>query len=205
MFYEPAMNNHGLPHDPFKAIVAPRPIGWISSVNSAGVVNLAPYSFFNAFGTDPHIVGFSSGGHKDSLTNVEQTGEFVCSFVTYDLRDVMNETSASLPHGISEMESANILSAPSRMVRPPRVAASPAALECRWTRTVPLEGHDGRKASYFLVLGEVVGVYVDDRFIREGRFDAGAAHPISRGGYHDYHHGNDLFQLARPKSAPSGH
>jgi flavin reductase (DIM6/NTAB) family NADH-FMN oxidoreductase RutF len=198
MFYEPALKDHGLPHDPFKAIVAPRPIGWISSVDENGLVNLAPYSFFNAFGTHPHVVGFSSEGRKDSLRNVEKSGEFVCNYVAFDLRDVMNKTSAPVGREVSEMSYAGIESAPSRLVKPPRVAQAAAALECRYMQTVALTGAGGAPATYFLVLGEVVGIYIDDRFVRGGRFDAAAARPIARAGYHDYMMGDTLFELVRP-------
>ncbi|MBN8920535.1 MAG: flavin reductase family protein, partial [Rhizobiales bacterium] len=174
------------------------PIGWISSLDENGLVNLAPYSFFNAFGTDPHVVGFSSEGRKDSLRNIEKSGEFVCNYVAFDLREVMNKTSASVGPEVSEMSYAGIESAPSRLVKPPRVAKAAAALECRYMQTVPLVGAGGAPATYFLVLGEVVGIYIDDRFVRNGRFDAAAAQPIARAGYHDYMMGDRLFELKRP-------
>src|SRR6516165_10864734 len=140
-FYEPR-NGHGLPHDPFKAIVAPRPIGWISSIDPNGRVNLAPYSFFNAFCEAPPIVGFSSGGRKDSQRNVEATGEFVCNLVTSKHAHAMNLTSAPFPHGVDEMARAGLSAAPSRRVRPPRVADAPAALECRLLLALPLRDLD---------------------------------------------------------------
>ena len=201
MFYEPAKRNHGLPHDPFKAIVAPRPIGWITTMSAKGEINLAPYSFFNGVSTHPPVVMFSSEGHKDSVTNAKETGEFVCNYVSFDLREAMNRSSAPVGAEISEMDYAGLEAAPSRLVRPPRVAAAVAALECRYLRTVELTGHDGRATSYFLVLGEVVGIHVDDRLLSGGRFDSAAAHPIARGGYHDYMHGNQLFALERPQRA----
>jgi flavin reductase (DIM6/NTAB) family NADH-FMN oxidoreductase RutF len=201
MFYHPALKDHGLPYDPFKAIVAPRPIGWISSVDENGVVNLAPYSFFNALSTNPHIVGFASEHRKHSMSNAENSGEFVCNYVAFDLRDVMNKTSAPLGPEISEMSYAGIESAPSRLVKAPRVAQAAAALECRYTRTIPLEGVDGAPPSHFLVLGEVVGIYIDDRYVRDGRFDAAAAQPIARAGYHDYMLTDNIFQMRRPDDA----
>lgn len=201
MFYEPALKDHGLPHDPFKAIVAPRPIGWISSLDENGLVNLAPYSFFNAFGTHPHVVGFASGGRKDSLRNVEKSGEFVCNYVTFDLREVMNKTSAPVGPEVSEMSYAGIEPAPSRLVKPPRVARAAAALECRYMQTVPLVGVSGAPATSFLVLGEVVGIYIDDRFVRDGRFDAAAARPVARAGYYDYMMADSVFEMVRPAKA----
>jgi flavin reductase (DIM6/NTAB) family NADH-FMN oxidoreductase RutF len=185
MFFEPAKKDHGLPFDPFKAIVAPRPIGWISSLDAQGRANLAPYSFFNALSVFPHIVGFASDGVKDSLRNIEATKEFVCSFVSFELADAMNVTSKPVAHGVSEFELAGLASAPSNLVKPPRVAAAPAALECKYLRTIPMEGLDG-KASYFLVLGEVVGVYLDEAYIRDGKLDTAAMQALARGGYHDY-------------------
>ncbi len=134
MFYETAKNNHGLPYDPLKAIIAPRPIGWITSMSAKGEINLAPYSYFNAFSTRPPIVGFSSESRKDSVAFAEETGEFVCNLATYDLRDAMNVTSATLPRGVNEMEVAGLVGEPSRLVRPPRVAASPCALNASGCR-----------------------------------------------------------------------
>ncbi len=139
MFYETAKRNHGLPHDPFKAIVAPRPIGWITTMSGKGEINLAPYSFFNGVSTFPPVVMFSSEGHKDSVTNAQETREFVCNLATWDLRAQMNVTSATFPHGVNEMEQAGLKSAPSVLVKPPRVAASPCALECKVTQIVRLE------------------------------------------------------------------
>lgn len=198
MFYEPAKRNHGLPHDPFKAIVTPRPIGWISTMNAKGEINLAPYSFFNAFSSRPPIVGFSSEGWKDSAAFAEEGGEFVCSLATYDLRDAVNASSANLPRGVNEMEVAGIAAAPSRLVKPPRVAASPCALECKWLKTVTLTDLDGKDNGAHLVLGVVVGVHIDDRFIKDGILDTAAMQPIARCGYHDYAVVTELFPMVRP-------
>jgi len=198
MFYEPAKRNHGLPHDPFKAIVTPRPIGWISTMNAKGEVNLAPYSFFNAFSSRPPIVGFSSEGWKDSAAFAEEGGEFVCSLATYELRDAVNASSANLPRGVNEMEVAGIAAAPSRLVKPPRVAASPCALECKWLKTVTLTDLDGKENGAHLVLGVVVGVHIDDRFIKDGILDTAAMQPIARCGYNDYAVVNELFPMVRP-------
>ena len=131
MFYETSKNDHGLPRCPFKAIVSPRPVGWVTSMSGKGEINLAPYSFFNAVSDDPPIVMFSSDGYKDSLTFVAETREFVCNLATFDLRSAVVATSASFPRGINEMAEAGLTPAPSRLIRPPRVAASPAALECK--------------------------------------------------------------------------
>jgi flavin reductase (DIM6/NTAB) family NADH-FMN oxidoreductase RutF len=201
MFYRTDTNDHGLPHDPFKALVAPRPIGWISAISAKGEVNLSPYSFFNAISDRPHMVAFSSDGRKDAVTFVEETGEFVCNLAIFDLREAMNATSAPLPRGESEADHAGLSIAPSRIVRPPRVANSPAALECRWLKTVPLEPLGGGAACYFLVIGQVVGVHIDDRFIVDGFVDTAAMRPIARAGYHDYFVAtpDSKFSIRRPK------
>src|SRR5262249_11218577 len=142
-FYEPRLG-HGLPHDPFKAIVAPRPIGWLSTVDPEGRVNLAPYSFYNAFCEAPPIVGFSSGGRTARQRDIEATGEFVASLVTRKHALAMNLTSAPFPHGVDEMQRAGLSPAPSRLVRPPRVAGAPAALECKLLVVLPLSDLDGK-------------------------------------------------------------
>jgi flavin reductase (DIM6/NTAB) family NADH-FMN oxidoreductase RutF len=199
MFYETAKNDHGLPYDPLKAIIAPRPIGWITSMAANGDINLAPYSFFNAFSTRPPIVGFSSESRKDSVDLVEETKEFVCNLATWDLRDAMNATSATLPRGVNEMEVAGLEAAPSRLVKPPRVAASPCALECKWLQTVALRDLGGREIGRFLVIGQVVGIHIDDRFLNNGKLDTAAMKPIARCGYHDYAVVESVFSLTRPQ------
>ena len=199
MFYETAKNDHGLPHNPIKAIVAPRPIGWITSMSAKGEINLAPYSFFNAVSDNPPIVLFSSEGSKDSLVFVEETKEFVCSLATFDLRDAMVHTSGAFPRGVNEMEQAGIPAAPSRLVRPPRVAASPCALECKLLQIIDLKNLQGRSVSRYVVFGQVVGVHIDERFIRNGRLDTAAMRPIARCGYADYAVVNEVFAMARPK------
>lgn len=186
MFYETAKNDHGLPHNPFKALVAPRPIGWITAMNAKGEINLSPYSFFNAVSDRPDMVVFSSDGHKDALAFAEETGEFVCNLATFELRDQMNATSAPLRRGENEMAHAGLTPAPSRLVRPPRVAEAPAALECKWLKTVALEPIGGSPARYYLAVGQVVGIHIDDRFIVDGFVDTAAMQPIARAGYHDY-------------------
>ena len=198
MFYDTRKNDHGLPHNPFKAIVAPRPIGWITSMSAKGEINLAPYSFFNGITDKPPIVMFSSEGHKDSVAFVEETKEFVCSLSTYDLRMEMNATSAPLIRGESEMRHAGLEPAPSQFVRPPRVKASPCALECQWIKTVSFDDVDGRKLDRYVVFGHVVGVYIDDRFISNGRLDTAAMKPIARCGYDEYAVVERMFAMTRP-------
>jgi flavin reductase (DIM6/NTAB) family NADH-FMN oxidoreductase RutF len=200
-FYEPR-HGHGLPHDPFKAIVAPRPIGWISTVDAAGRPNLAPYSFFNAFCEAPPIVGFSSGGRKDSQRNAEATGEFVVNLATRRQAEALNRTSAPLPPGVSEFEAAGLAAAPSRLVRPPRVAEAPAALECKVVLVLPLKDLDGRPTASTLVLGQVVGVHIARAFLEGGVFDLVAAGTIARCGYRgDYTQVTSLFEMPRPSAA----
>ena len=212
MFYDTRAGNHGLPHDPFKACVVPRPIGWITSLNEAGVVNLAPYSFFNAVAGDPPVVVFGSGGRKadgppdgskDSLANVERTGEFVCNVVTWDLRGAMNATSAPTPAGVDESAVAGLEMVPSRLVKPPRVKASPIHLECRYLQTVDLacDTRGGRNA---VVFGEVVGVHVDESVLTDGRVDMAKLKPIARLGYMDYCVVEQVFALPRPAAPAKG-
>jgi flavin reductase (DIM6/NTAB) family NADH-FMN oxidoreductase RutF len=203
MFYDTRKNDHGLPHNPFKAIVAPRPIGWITSMSAKGELNLAPYSFFNGITDHPPIVMFSSEGPKHSAAFAEEGKEFVCSLATYDLRNEMNETSAPLPRGVDEMKAAGLAAAPSRLVKPPRVAASPCALECKWLKTVKLDDLDGLALERFVVFGQVVGVYIDDRFIKDGKLDTAAMRPIARCGYDQYAVVQEVFAMRRPKGGSS--
>ena len=200
MFYEPHKRNHGLSHDPFKAIVAPRPIGWISSMSAKGEVNLAPYSFFNGVSSVPPIIMFSSEGRKDSLTFIEETREFVCNLATWELRQQMNTTSGPFPRGIDEMKEAGLEPAPSILVKPPRVKASPCAMECQWLQTVRLNDIHGEPTEQHVVFGQVVGVHIDERFIRDGLLDTAAMRPIARAGYGDYFVSTPetKFSLRRP-------
>ena len=197
MFYETGENNHGLPHDPFKALVAPRPIGWISSLDPHGVVNLAPYSFFNAISDRPHFVMFSSSGRKDSVRNIEASGEFVCSLATYELKDQMNKTSAMVGPEVDEMALAGLTPAPCKLVKPPRVAESPAAFECKYFKTLALPGRDGAEGN-LMVIGEVVGIHIDDDAIADGRVDSAKLRPIARLGYMDYAVVDAVFSMDRP-------
>ncbi|PAQ01452.1 flavin reductase family protein [Mesorhizobium mediterraneum] len=198
MFYEPS-KGHGLPHDPSKAIVAPRPIGWISTVNKAGKLNLAPYSFFNAFSTRPFIVWFSSEGEKDSATFAEETGEFVANLVSRDLVEKMVRTAVDAPRGVSEFDYADLTMAPSRLVTAPRVAAAPAALECRVTEILRPKALDGTLTSAVVVAGEVVGVHIDDTFLNDGMFDIVKAGNVGRLGYMDYASVSEIFSMRRPR------
>ncbi|WP_256750476.1 flavin reductase family protein [Mesorhizobium sp. Mes31] len=198
MFYEPS-KGHGLPHDPSKAIVAPRPIGWISTLSGAGEINLAPYSFFNAVSTRPFIIWFSSEGEKDSATFAQETGEFVANLVSRDLAEKMNRTSVSAPRGVNEFVYADLAMAPSRLVAPPRVAAAPAALECRVTEVFRPRGLDGTPTSAVVVAGEVVGVHIDDAFLKDGLFDITKAGNVARLGYMDYASVDEVFSMRRPR------
>ena len=200
MFYESGQRDKSLlPHDPFKAIVAPRPIGWISTRALDGRVNLAPYSFFNAFSTFPSIVGFSSEGMKDSASFAVESGEFVANLASFDLFRPMSETSAPLPRGVSEFEHAGLTMAPCHLVRASRVAEVHAAFECKIVEVVHLRTHKGVRMDNFLVLGEVVGVHIDERYIKDGRFDTAGAQPLARCGYQDYAVVDRLISLARPQ------
>lgn len=198
MHYDATRNDHGLAIDPFKALVVPRPIGWISSLGGDGSVNLAPYSFFNAMSEKPAYVVFGSAGRKDSIANIEETGEFVCNLATWELREAVNATSATVPRGVDEFELAGLDKAPSRFVKPPRVAAAPVALECVYEQTVKLAGHDHQAGGSAIVVGRVVGVYIDDRFIHEGRVDTAAMKPIARLGYSEYAVVDEVFRMRRP-------
>lgn len=202
MFYDAIKNDHGFQYDPFKAIVAPRPIGWISSMAADGTVNLAPYSFFNAFAQAPHYVAFGSGvsvsdGMKDSLSNIEETGEFVLNLVTWNLRDEMNASSRNAPPEIDEFDEAGLTKEPSVLVKPPRVAGVAAAMECRHFQTVPLPSDDGSVHDH-MVIGRVLGIYIDDAFINDGRVDTAGMQPVARLGYSEYAVVTEAFRMRRP-------
>jgi flavin reductase (DIM6/NTAB) family NADH-FMN oxidoreductase RutF len=199
-FYEPR-NGHGLKHDPFNAIVAPRPIGWISSRGSKGNINLAPYSFFNGFCYVPPIIGFSSTSWKDSVQNVQETGEFCWNLATMDLARQMNATAAHVARDVSEFTVAGLTPAPSRIVNVPRVAESPVSFECKLTQIIQLQGANGAKAQAWLTLGEVVAVHIDKAMIRDGVYQTGLARPIVRAGRKgDYFEikPENQFEMVRP-------
>jgi len=200
-FYEPR-DGHRLPHDPFNAIVGPRPIGWISSRSAAGALNLAPYSFFNAFNYTPPIVGFASIGYKDTLRNIEETGEFVWNLATRPLAEAMNQTCAAVPPEVSEFELAGLTPTPSRLISVPRVLESPVSFECRTTQIVQLQGADGAKVPTWLVLGEVVAVHIAKALLKDGVYDtANAGHILRGGGPGDYFTvgPEQLFRMYRPR------
>ncbi len=202
MFYETDGNQHGLPHDPFKSCIVPRPIGWITTLSTDGTVNLAPYSFFNGVATEPPMVMFASGGgsekgDKDTLVNCEQTGEFVCNMATWELRQQMSRTSAPVGAEVDEMDLAGLEAAPSRLVKPPRVKAAPIHLECLYHATIdlPCEIPGHRNA---MVLGRVIGVHISDDLLTDGRIDMGKLKPIARLGYLDYARIDTVFTMERP-------
>ena len=200
-YYEPRLG-HGLPHDPFNAIVGPRPIGWISSRDAQGRLNLAPYSFFNAFNYTPPIVGFASIGAKDTLHNVRATGEFAWNLATRPLAEAMNASCASVPPEVNEFELAGLTPAPSRLIGAPRVAESPVSFECRVTQIIQLQGADGAVVPTWLTLGEVVAVHIAQEMLKAGVYDTAAAQPILRGGGSGDYFGigpAELFRMARPR------
>jgi len=199
-FYEPK-NGHGLKHDPFNAIVAPRPIGWISSRGAKGNINLAPYSFFNGFCYKPPIIGFSSTSWKDSVQNVQETREFCWNLATMELAKQMNATAAHVARDVSEFAIAGLTPAPGRVVKAPRVAESPVSFECKLCQIIQLQGADGSKAQAWLTLGEVVAVHIDKAMIRDGVYQTGLARPIARAGRKgDYFEikPENQFEMVRP-------
>ena len=199
-FYQPAQG-HGLPHDPFNAIVGPRPIGWISSQSAAGVLNLAPYSFFNAFNYTPPLIGFASIGRKDTLRNIEETGEFVWNLATRPLAEAMNASCAAAPPEVDEFALAGLATAPSRVVGVPRVAASPVSFECKCSQIIRLQGASGDATNTWLVMGEVVGVHIAQALLRDGIYDTAGSQTILRaGGPADYFEitPDSLFRMRRP-------
>ncbi|MTV36905.1 flavin reductase family protein [Duganella radicis] len=199
-FYEPAQG-HGLPHDPFNAIVGPRPIGWISTRSAGGALNLAPYSFFNAFNYTPPLIGFASLGRKDTLRNIEETGEFVWNLATRPLAEAMNASCASAPPEVDEFQLAGLATAPSRVVAPPRVADSPVAFECKCSQIIRLQGASGVETNSWLILGEVVGVHIARSALRDGIYDTAGSRPVLRGGGPaDYFEitPDNLFRMTRP-------
>lgn len=198
MFYEPSLG-HGLPHDPFKAIVAPRPIGWISTQGRNGDLNLAPYSFYNALTTDPHLVWFSSEGEKDSVVFARETGEFVVNLVGRGLAERMNASSVDAPLGVSEFDYAGLSTAPSRLVRPPRVAGAHAALECKLTEIFRPKTITGELSVAHVVVGQVIGVFINDAVLTDGLFDVVKAGTVARLGYMDYTAVTETFAMRRPR------
>ena len=202
MFYE-TQNHHGLKHDPFKSLIVPRPIGWISTRDRDGVVNLAPYSFFNGVCSNPPTVMFASDGthveghFKDSATNARETGEFVCNLATWELREAMNATSANVARAVNEFELAGLTPIPSRLVGPPRVMESPVHLECKHLQTVELPNNNP-DCPTLVVFGRVVGIHIDERILKDGMIDMDVFKPIARLGYMDYSMVDNVFTMQRP-------
>ena len=199
-FYEPK-DGHGLKHDPFNAIVAPRPIGWISSRDKSGNVNLAPYSFFNGFNYIPPIVGFSSTSWKDSVANIQETGEFVWNLVTRDLAHHMNATAAHVARDVDEFKLAGVTPVAGKIVNVPRVGESPVAFECKLTQIIQLQDAKGEKVNGWLTLGEVVAVHIDRSLIKDGVYQTALARPIVRAGRRgDYFEimQESMFEMPRP-------
>jgi flavin reductase (DIM6/NTAB) family NADH-FMN oxidoreductase RutF len=198
MDYDPRSEPHNLAHDPTTCLVVPRPIGWITTLSPSGVVNLAPYSFFNMIASHPPFVMFSSNTRKHSQLHAETGSEFVFNLATYDLRNEMNITGGDYPENISEPEVAGLVMAPSRKVKPPRVARSPIALECIYSQTVKLVGNDGKKHNYEMIIGEVVNVHIDDAVIVDGLIDMARIRAIGRLGYRgDYTVVDTIFGMPR--------
>lgn len=201
MYYYETAKGHGLPHDPFNAIVGPRPIGWIASQDRDGCLNLAPYSFFNAFNYVPPIIGFCSVGRKDSLNNIEQTGEFVWNLATKPLAEAMNQSCTAVPAEVDEFAISGLTPVASRLVSVPRVGESPVAFECKVSQIIQLKRADQALVPSWLVLGEVVAVHIAQHLLKDGIYDTAAAEPILRGGGPaDYFELGALFKMARPKT-----
>ena len=204
MFYETEKNNHGLPHNPFKACVVPRPIGWITSQDAAGNLNLAPFSFFNAVSDIPPMVMFSiSNKHegvreKDSLKNVEATKEFVCNIATWDLREQVNLSSGDFQSHENEIEITGLETVPSRLVKPPRIKASPIHLECKYYKSIQLPVKN-EQYSNRMILGEVIGIHIADEVLVNGKVDISKVKPIARLGYFDFAVVLETFEMPRPK------
>lgn len=198
MFYEAKDNLHGLPHDPFKAIVSPRPIGWIGTRGKDGSVNLAPYSYFNAISDHPKMVMFSSSGRKDSLRNVEQTGVFTTSMVGRALAEKMNLSSANAPYSESEFEFADLAMDQARLIDAPYVRDAHAALECKVTDMFEAKGLEGQPSGSFVVIGQVVGIHIDEAALTNGLLDMAFVAPVARLGYMDYSDASQTFQMKRP-------
>jgi flavin reductase (DIM6/NTAB) family NADH-FMN oxidoreductase RutF len=207
MFYEPLKNDHGLPFNPFKACVVPRPIGWITTQSHDGIVNLSPFSISNQVAYDPPFVFFSGSGfdvpegaeprRKDSTVNAENTGEFVWNMATYDLREQVNISSSPVPPEVDELALAGLTPAPCRFVKPPRVAESPVSMECRYHCTVTLPGRVA-KSVHHLVIGQVIGIHIADWALTGGRVDWKKIKPLARLGYLDYTYVNHVFEMTPP-------
>ena len=205
MFYDTSRRDHGMTQDPLTALIVPRPIGWISTLDGQGRVNLAPYSFYNAVSASPPMVYFSTTGTygdnptKHSRRNAEETGEFVVNMVSAVLAKQMNVTTSMVDYGVDEMKLAGLTPAPSRYVKPPRVAESPIALECKYWKTIEMPIEEGReKQQATVVFGRVVGIHVDDSIVKNGRIDTLAFKPVARLGYSEYTTTENVWRMPRP-------
>jgi flavin reductase (DIM6/NTAB) family NADH-FMN oxidoreductase RutF len=205
MYYDPEKNDHGLPHDPFKSCVVPRPIGWISTISPGGIHNLAPYSQFQNLTFDPPYVMFAAnqntrGDRKDSVVNIEQTGEFVYNMATYDLREAVNRSAMEVPPEVDEFELARLTKAPSIRVKPCRVAESPIQFECQYHQTLRLPGN-GLMGTVDIIIGRVVLIHIkDDVIAPDGRIDILRIRPLARLGYYDYTMVESIFEMVIPDS-----
>lgn len=197
MDYDPRSEPHNLAHDPVLSLVVPRPIGWITTVSPGGIVNLAPYSFFNLVCGRPPFVMFASSTRKHSQSNAEETGEFVFNLATYDLRTEMNVTGGAFDAAISEPDVAKLEMVPSTAVKPPRVTRSPVALECIYNKTIDLVPSTGKKMSNAIIIGEVVHIHIADEVIVDGMVDISRIRPIARLGYMDYSVVDNVFTMPR--------
>jgi flavin reductase (DIM6/NTAB) family NADH-FMN oxidoreductase RutF len=203
MFYEPLKQSHGLDHDPFKSCVVPRPIGWISTISPSGIHNLAPYSQFQNLTFDPPYVMFAAnqntnGHRKDTVVNIEETGEFVHNMATYDLRDAVNISAQEVSADVDEFELAGVNKAPSRLIKPARVAESPVQFECSYYQTLRLPCREQR-SSVDMIIGRVIGIHIKEEFIAEnGKLDIPKIRPLARLGYYDYTTVESVFEMIIP-------
>ncbi len=203
MFYDPRTDDHGLPHNPWLALVVPRPIGWISTAAPDGTPNLAPYSCFNAISSKPPHVMFSSDGPKDSVDNAEATGFFCCNLATFDLREAMNQSSGAYPPEIDEFVASGLTAVPCRNIPVMRVAESPVAIECRLSQIITLAPSSGLECINRIAIGEVVGIHIDERVLRDGLVDVEELKPLGRLGYREYTVPPRSFEMQRPAVTPA--
>lgn len=199
MFYETESNDHGLPHDPFKALVSPRPIGWIGTIGTDGTYNLAPYSFFNGIGDSPKMVMFASDGKKHTLSNIEANGEFTASLASRNLAEKVNLSSVDAPANVDEFAHCGLTAKIGRLVRAPFVAEAFSALECKLINIIRPIALDGTPSGYIMVIGQVVGIHIDPVILKDGKIDMQTAAPLARLGYRDYSDGAQTFEMFRPK------
>lgn len=198
MFYDPRTEHHGLPHNPWMALIVPRPIGWISTVSAEGTPNLAPYSAFNTVAANPPHVMFSSDSAKDSITNAETTGHFCVNIATWELREAMNLSSAPYAPDVDEFAAVGLTAEPCRNIPGVRVAEAPVSIECRVAQIVGLTPSTGATCTNRIVFGEVMGIHIDQRALRDGKVDLALLQPLARLGYRDYTVVRESFEMLRP-------